>query len=124
MLKDEELTKNIIGAAIDVHKAIGPGLLESAYEQCLCHELSLRNLSFKRQVDLPLRYKEVNLQCGYRVDLIVEGSVILELKSVAKLMEIDRAQLLTYMRLSKISIGLLINFNVPVLREGLVRLIL
>ena len=124
MLIGEELTKEILGGAIEVHRALGPGLLESAYEECLCHELALRGLAFKRQVELPLTYKGVTLDCGYRLDLVVEDSVILELKCVEEILPIHEAQLLTYLRLSGKKIGLLINFNVPVLRDGIVRMVL
>ena len=124
MLLEEELTSRTLGAAIEVHKALGPGLLESAYEECLCHELRLRSLPFKRQVDLPINYKGIELSCGYRLDLIVEDSVILELKAVERLLPIHDAQLLTYLRLSGKRVGLLINFNVAVLKRGIVRKVL
>jgi len=124
MLIGEELTEAIIGAAIEVHRVLGPGLLESAYEQCLCHELSLRGLSFRRQVDLPVRYKDIQLDCGYRIDLIVEDQVILELKTVEKLAPVHDAQLLTYLRLSGKRIGLLINFHSAVLRNAVKRMVL
>lgn len=104
-----------------MHRALGPGLLESAYEECLCHELQLRGLDCRRQIDLPVRYKGIHLDCGYRLDVVVEESVILELKSVEKLLPIHEAQLLTYLRLSDIRVGLLVNFNVPVLKDGIVR---
>ncbi|NWG39479.1 MAG: GxxExxY protein [Hydrogenophilaceae bacterium] len=116
------LTESIIGAAIEVHRALGPGLLESAYEQCLSHELDLRGISFKRQVNLPLEYKGLALDCGYRKDLLVEDSVILELKAVESLLPIDEAQLLTYLKLTGRTTGLLINFNVPTLVKGVKRL--
>lgn len=116
-----QLTHNIIGAAMEVHRALGPGLLESAYEICLCHELGLRGLSFQRQVALPLTYKGVQLDCGYRIDLIVADIVLLELKAVEQVLPIHEAQLLTYLRLTKIKLGLIINFNVPVLKQGIVR---
>lgn len=124
MLIGEQLTEAIIGAAIEVHRALGPGLLESAYEQCLCHELSLRGLSFTRQVDLPVIYKGVRLDCGYRIDLIVEDQVVLELKTVDKIAPVHEAQLLTYLRLSGRKIGLLINFNSAALRTGIKRMVL
>lgn len=101
-----------------------PGLLESAYEECLCHELSLRGLDFERQIDLPVVYKGLSLNCGYRIDLIVRDEVILELKSVEKLLPVHQAQLLTYMRLAGKRVGLLINFNVPLLTQGIVRRVL
>ena len=118
------LTGKIIGAAIEVHKALGPGLLESAYEECLCHEFTLRQLHFKRQQANPLEYKGTKLDCGYRIDLLIEDLVILELKSVESLLPIHEAQLLTYLKLTDFNVGLLINFNVPVLRDGIKRLII
>jgi len=120
----QDLTRTIIGAAIDVHRELGPGLLESAYEECLCHELELRNLSCERQVSLPVVYKEVKLDCGYRLDVIVEGTVVLELKSIEEVLPIHEAQLLTYLRLSGRPVGLLINFNVPILKDGITRRVL
>ncbi len=113
-LLHEELTKDIIGAAIEVHKALGPGLLESAYEECLCHELHLRDLDFKRQVALPVKFKGINLDCGYRIDVVVKDAVILELKCVEHLLPVHDAQLLTYLKLVHKRIGLLFNFHVPV----------
>ncbi|MBX0330199.1 GxxExxY protein [Oscillochloris sp. ZM17-4] len=124
MDEQAQLTHTIIGAAIEVHRALGPGLLESAYEECLCHELGLRRLVFQRQVPLPLTYKGVNLDCGYRLDLVVAQTVLLELKAVEQILPIHEAQLLTYLRLSEMKIGLLINFNVPVLKQGIVRRVL
>ena len=112
------LTEKIIGAAIKVHKVLGPGLLESAYEGCLAHQLSLDNISFERQVPLPIIYKSLQLDCGYRLDFLVEKTVVLELKAVDSLQPIHEAQLLTYLKLGGWPIGLLINFNVPVLKEG------
>ncbi len=117
-------TSPIIGAAIEVHRHLGPGLLESAYEECLCHELHLRGLDFKRQVELPVLYKGLSLDCGYKIDLVVQEEVILELKSVEKLLPVHQAQLLTYMKLANKRVGLLINFNVPLLTQGIVRRIL
>jgi len=117
----EALTEQIIGAALEVHKALGPGLLESVYEECLCHELHLRGLSFQRQVVVPVIYKKVALDCGYRLDLIVEDTVILELKCVERVLAIHAAQLLTYLKLLDKPVGFIINFNVPVLRQGIVR---
>ena len=104
------LSRDVIGAAIEVHKALGPGLLESAYEECLCHEFSLRNIQYVRQSSIPVKYKGVNLECGYRMDLLVENRIVVELKSVEKLMPIHDSQLLSYLRLSKCKVGLLINF--------------
>ena len=118
-----ELSSKIIGAAIEVHKTLGPGLLESAYEECLCHELSLRGLSFERQKPLSVTYKKKKLDCGYRLDLVVEKAIILELKSCEKIEEIHKAQLLTYLKLSGLKLGLLLNFNVPVMRDGIVRIV-
>jgi GxxExxY protein len=120
----EELTEPIIGGAIEVHKALGPGLLESAYEECLCHELHLRGLSFHRQVALPVEYKGMQLDCGYRLDLVVEDAVVVELKAVERLLPIHEAQLLTYLRLNGSKVGLLLNFNVSVLKNGIIRRVL
>ena len=117
-----QLSSRIIGAAIEVHKAIGPGLLESAYETCLCHELSLRSLNFEKQKPLSVRYKNVSLDAGYRLDVVVEGTIILELKACEQLEQIHKAQLLTYLQLSGLKLGLLLNFNVPVMRDGIVRI--
>jgi GxxExxY protein len=117
-------TGPIIGAAIEVHRHLGPGLLESAYEECLCHELHLRGLEFKRQVELPVLYKGLKLDCGYKIDLVVQDTVILELKVVEKLHPIHQAQLLTYMRMTGKPVGLLINFNVPLLTQGIIRMVL
>jgi len=124
MLVHEDITELIIGAAIEVHRALGPGLLESAYEECLCYELSARGPRCVRQVPLPIVYKEVRLDCGYRMDVIVEDAVLLELKAVEALLPIHDAQLLTYLRLSGKRVGLLINFHSTVLREGLRRRVL
>lgn len=118
------LTGSILGAAIKVHKALGPGLLESAYETCLQRELTLRGVKFQRQVPLPVFYEGVRLDCGFRMDLIVEGLVVVELKAVETLLPIHEAQLHTYLRLSGMRVGLLINFNVRYLPEGVVRRVL
>jgi GxxExxY protein len=123
-LRYEDLTREIIGAAIEVHKIVGPGLLEGVYEECLCRELELRKLSFDRQLMVPINYKGVALDCGYRLDVVVENTVILELKSVERIHPIFEAQLLTYMRLLQKPVGLLVNFNVPILRSGIVRKVL
>jgi len=120
---DNEITHAIIGAAIEVHKRLGPGLLESAYEECLLHELRTRNLTVERQKGLPVIYKEVKLDCGYRLDLLVDGKVVVELKSVENLAPIHEAIILTYLRLSNRKTGLLINFNVTVLKDGVRRFI-
>jgi GxxExxY protein len=117
-------TAPIIAAAVEVHRALGPGLLESAYEECLCHELHLRGLSFERQVDLPVVYKGLRLQCGYKIDLIVSDEIVLELKAIEKVLPVHQAQLLTYMKLSGKHVGLLINFNVPLLTRGITRRVL
>ncbi|HSY92019.1 MAG TPA: GxxExxY protein [Candidatus Binatus sp.] len=117
-------TSPVIGAAIEVHRHLGPGLLESAYEQCLCHELHLRGLSFKRQVDLPVSYKGLTLDCGFRIDLIVCEDIVVELKVVERILPVHEAQLLTYMKLAAKPVGLLINFNVPLLTQGIIRRIL
>ncbi len=123
MLFHEDITGQIIAAAIEVHKELGPGLLESAYEECLCYELGQRGLAFQRQTPLPVAYKGVRLDCGYRLDIVVVERVVLELKSVEKLTDLHKAQLLTYLRLSGKKVGLLLNFNVPVLKDGIVRLV-
>jgi len=120
----EELTKKIIGTAIEVHRALGPGLMESVYEECLCHELHLRGLSFQRQLSIPVLYKGVKLDCGYLLDVLVEDTVILELKCAERIIPVHEAQLLTYMKLLKKPVGFVINFNVPVLKQGLVRRVL
>ncbi len=119
-----EITGAIIGAAIEVHRHLGPGLLESAYEECLCRELSLREIPFERQKPLPLEYKGLRLECGYRLDLLVGSLVVVEVKAVEEILPVHEAQLLTYMRLGRWPIGLLINFNVPVLKQGIRRFIL
>jgi len=118
----DSLTHKVIGAAIEVHRALGPGLLESAYEECLCYELSSVGLVFRQQVELPVLYKKVKLDCGYRMDIVVSESLVLEIKTVEKLLPIHQAQLLTYLKLSGLRTGLLINFNVPVLKNGIKRM--
>ncbi len=123
-LVHQDITDKIIGAAIEVHKILGPGLLESAYEKCLCYELNLRGLKFTCQTELPLFYKGTNLDCGYRLDIVVENAVILELKAVEQLLPIHEAQLMTYLKLSGHKVGFLINFNVPILKQGLIRRVL
>ncbi|APZ93739.1 GxxExxY protein [Fuerstiella marisgermanici] len=124
MIQHEELTFNIRAAATEVHIGLGPGLLESAYEECLCYELSQRNLAFERQLTLPESYKNLKLNCGYRLDLVVEKTCVVELKAVAGISKVFKAQLLTYMKLGQFPVGLLINFNVPLLKDGIVRLVL
>jgi GxxExxY protein len=124
MVIDQGLTEKIIGAAIEVHRNLGPGLLESVYEDCLAHEFRLRNIQFEKEKPLPVEYKGILLDCGYRLDFLVEEKVIVELKSVECLLPIHEAQLLTYLKLAKCNIGLLINFNVTLLKHGLKRMVL
>ena len=121
--QENDISGKIIGAAIEVHKKLGPGLLESAYEECLCCEMQLRGIEFKRQVPLPLNYKGIDLDCGYRLDLLVEDKVIVELKSVEGLEPIHEAQMLTYLKLRNAWLGLIINFNVIMLKDGVRRLV-
>jgi GxxExxY protein len=123
-LLEKELTDKIIGAAIEVHKVLGPGLLESAYQVCMEHESTLRCIPFERLVDLPLNYKGIDLDAGYQIDLVYDKRVIVELKAVERIIPVHEAQLLTYMRLTGIHVGLLINFNVPVLKDGIYRRVL
>lgn len=118
------VTSQIIGAAIEVHRALGPGLLESAYEQCLCQELALREIPYLRQVPLPVEYKGLKLDCGYRLDLLVADLVVVEIKAIEVLLPIHDAQVLTYLHLGGWKVGLLVNFNVPVLKRGVRRLVL
>ena len=118
----DPLTSNIIGASIEVHRALGPGLLESAYEACLIYELRLRRMKVEHQKPLPIFYKDVMLDCGYRLDLVVENTVIVEVKSVGCIAPIHEAQLLSYLRMSDYHVGLLINFNVRMLKDGLRRM--
>jgi len=118
-----QLSSKIIGAAIEVHKALGPGLLESSYQKCLCHELGLRGIAFENEKPLPLVYKGEKLDCAYQMDLVVENAIIVELKSCEKLKPIHEAQLLTYLKLSNLKLGLLLNFNVPVMRDGIKRIV-
>ena len=122
--KENLLSNEIIGAAIEVHKGLGSGLLESTYEACLCHELSLRNIAYENQKSVAVHYKGVNLDCAYRLDILVEGCVIIELKSVENILPIHEAQLLTYMKLTNHKLGLLLNFNVPTMKQGIKRLVL
>ena len=119
----DELSREIIGAAIEVHRRLGPGLLESAYEECLCCELGLKGIEFKRQVSLPLVYKGAKLDCGYRLDLLVEDLVIIEVNAIEAIGPIHEAQLLTYLRLRDSWLGLIINFNVLLLKDGISRLV-
>jgi GxxExxY protein len=120
----DELSRNVIGWAIEVHRTLGPGLLESTYCQCLACELSHSGIPFQMEVPLPVRYKDTLLDCGYRIDLLVSGDLIVEIKSVETLLAIHQAQILTYMRLAKVSLGLLINFNVTKLHNGIKRFVL
>jgi GxxExxY protein len=124
-LLHEELTEKVIGSAIEVHRVLGPGLLESAYEECLCRELNLRGIAFQRQIPLPVEYKGVKLDCGYRLDLIVQNEIILELKCVEHILPVHEAQLLTYLKLTDKRVGIIINFNVATLvRGGILRKVL
>lgn len=123
-LLEKNLTDKIIGAAIEVHKTLGPGLLESSYQVCLEHESKLRSMPFEHRVKLPLKYKGIELDAGYEIDLIYDKRVIVELKAVERIIPVHEAQLLTYMRLTGIHVGLLINFNVPVLKDGIFRRVL
>jgi GxxExxY protein len=120
----DPLTQKVIGSAIEVHRHLGPGLLESAYEECLCWELKQAGLAVRRQVSLPVVYKEVKLDVGYRLDLVVEDRLVIELKTVERLLPIHEAQLLTYLKLSGLKTGLLLNFNTAVLKDGIKRLVL
>lgn len=120
----EPSSNKVIGCAIEVHRELGPGLLESAYEQCLAAELSRCRIPFQLQVDLPVSYKGTKLDCSYRIDLLINNQLIIELKCVEQSLKILEAQILTYMRLAKITVGLLINFNVPVLKKGIKRFLL
>jgi len=120
----DRLSYVIVGAAIDVHRQLGPGLLESAYEACLCRELFLREVPFERQVALPLLYRGISVDCGYRLDLIVGGLVIVEVKSVSRVLPVHRAQALTYLKLLGLNLGLIINFNVEMLRLGVYRIVM
>jgi GxxExxY protein len=121
---NSSLTQRIIGLAMRVHTRLGPGLLESAYERCLCHEFDQNALAYERQVDLPLDYDNVHLDCGYRADMIVNDEIILELKSVKQILPLHEAQLLTYLRLGRYRIGLLLNFNTVSLKDGIRRRVL
>ena len=123
-MNENELSHNIIKAAIEVHKQLGPGLLESVYEECLCHELNALGIPFERQKGLPVEYKEVKLDCGFRMDILVDNKVIVEVKAVDFLLPIHDAQVLTYLKLSGLKLGLLINFNTKILKDGVKRLVL
>jgi GxxExxY protein len=121
--RKDPISESVIGFCIRIHRELGPGLLENAYEECLCYELSKAGFKFERQKSLPLAYETVHLDCGYRIDLVVEDQLVVELKTVDALLPIHDAQLLTYLKLSRIPVGLLINFNVPVLVQGVKRLV-
>jgi GxxExxY protein len=123
-LIEEVLCSQVIGAAIEVHRHLGPGLLESAYEVCLCHELASKGIPFQRQVAIPVLYKGVSLDCGYKLDIVVEDRVVLELKAVESVLKVHEAQLLTYLRLSGKRVGLILNFHVSVMTKGIIRKVL
>jgi len=120
----DDLSKRVIGCAIEVHRALGPGLLEATYEKCLAHELTLNGIAFESQCSFPVEYKEVFLDCGYRADFFVEDTLIVELKSVERIEKVHEAQILTYMKFAHVRIGLLINFNVKLLKSGIKRFVL
>ena len=120
-MEKDPLTGKVIGCALEVHRSLGPGLLESSYQQCLAHELRLNEISFKLECPVPVEYKGVRLDCGYRIDILVEDELIIELKAIDKIQGIHKAQILTYMRLAQIETGLLINFNVERLKDGIQR---
>ena len=124
MKREDELSKLVIGAAIEVHKQLGAGLLESAYEECLAYEFRLRQIPFERQKPLPVVYKSVKLECGYRLDFLVGDLVIVELKSVADFNPVHEAQVITYLKLSQLKLALLLNFNVRLMKEGIKRVVL
>lgn len=121
--KGAEITEQILGAAIAVHRALGPGLLESTYEACLTYELLERQLRIERQTALPVIYRGVRIDCGYRLDLVVEGTVVVEIKAVERLLPVHEAQILTYLKLSGLPVGLILNFNVPMMRDGIRRFV-
>jgi GxxExxY protein len=121
---DADLTERVIGLAIDVHRHLGPGLLESAYEECLCFELVQAGIDHRRQVPLPVVYKQVRLDCGYRMDIVAAHQLVIEIKSIDRVVPVHEAQLLTYLRLSGLKIGLLLNFNSVLLKDGLRRFVL
>lgn len=120
----DALSNEVIGCSIEVHRDLGPGLLESAYQQCLAHEFNTRGIAFQKEIQIPVHYKGVRLDCGFRADFIVEGQLILELKSIEKFTAVHQAQLLTYMKLCRCQTGLLMNFNVKHLRDGIKRFVL
>ncbi len=122
--KEDAISYKIIGAAIEVHRILGPGLLESTYEECLARELVLQSIPFEKQKPLPFEYKGIKLDCGYRLDFLVDGCVVVELKAVEDILPIHEAQMLTYLKLLNLRLGLLINFNVPVIKDGIKRMVL
>lgn len=124
LVKDTDVTDQVIGLAMRVHTRLGPGLLENAYDLCLCHELKRNGVAFRRQVELPIEYDEISIDCGYRADVIVADTLILEIKSVERLLPLHEAQLLTYLRIGRYSVGLLINFNTVSLKHGLRRCVM
>ena len=124
MLEEEALSGQVLAAAIEVHRALGPGLLESVYEECLALELLDREIPFQRQVPLPISFKGRTVECGFRMDLVVSRRIVIELKSVEKMQPVHEAQLLTYMKLAGLRVGFLLNFNVPVLKDGIRRRVL
>ncbi len=123
-MDENSLSKEIIGAAIEVHRVLGPGLLESAYQKCLARELTLRDLTFEKEKQIPIEYKGLKLDCGFRLDFLIEGLVVIELKAVEKILPIHEAQILTYLKLLNLKLGLILNFNVPMLKDGIKRLAL
>jgi len=124
MLHHEELTEKLIAGAIEVHRHLGPGLLESAYEECYCHELKLQCVAFERQKPLPLEYKGIKLDCGYRMDVVADGKAVVEIKCADKILPVHEAQLLTYLKLSGLRVGLIINFHTCYIKDGIKRLVL
>jgi GxxExxY protein len=120
-IKDSDITHSIIGAAIEIHRNLGPGLLEAVYEECLAREFDLRNIPYARQKPIPLIYKDLKLECGYRLDFLVRDRVVVELKSIEAIAPVHESVMLTYLRLSERPLGLLINFNVPILKDGIRR---
>jgi GxxExxY protein len=124
MLYEKELAHRIINAAIEVHKALGPGLMESAYQACLAREMSLQDIPFEQETSLPVEYKGVRIDCSYRLDFLVDSKVVVELKAVDNIQPVHEAQLLTYLKLTGCHVGLIINFNVPVLKDGVKRMVL
>jgi len=120
-MRDSQLTRLVIGAAIDIHRSLGPGLLEAVYEECLAKEFTLRNIPFERQKPIPLVYKDLKLECGYRLDFLINHRLVLEIKSIESIAPIHDSVMLTYLRLSETHLGLLINFKVPILKDGIKR---